>query len=237
LDEYKVIKDLQHTLVVKNNKEAQCYNALKCYIRDTPRVYIADALLTNAHVLEISKLRERPVTIYQNFYKKHYENIVWTVDNRELLVHHVIQRLKLGERVAVPVNSKSFAEFVEYIVKLVTTELPDIEMSIITADNRADRPVQELWHNKQLIIYTPTILAGNSYTEPVDAVFGYCTPESCDQGDYMQMLMRCRDIISKSYYICVDNRPAKKIIPDDILPTFSAIKEYLLNRDVIMRMQ
>lgn len=244
LDEYKVIKDLQHTLVVKNNKEAQCYNALKCYIRDTPRVYIADALLTNAHVLEISKLRNntnenngRLVTVYQNFYKKHYENIVWTVDNKELLVHHVVHRLKNGERVAVPVNSKSFAEFVEYLVKLVTTELPNLEMSIITADNRADRPVQELWHGKQLIIYTPTILAGNSYTEPVDAVFGYCTPESCDQGDYMQMLMRCRNIISKSYYICVDNRPAKRIIPDDIPVTFNSIKTYLLDRDVIMRLQ
>src|SRR5207244_1432279 len=84
---------------------------------------------------------------------------------------------------------------------------------------------------------TPTILAGNSFTGPIDVVYGYFTPESCDQGDDMQMLMRCRNIISKRYYICISNKRIRKLIPDDIPLIFETIKEYLLKKETIISMQ
>lgn len=234
LDEYKVIKDLQHTLVRKNDKEKRCFEALTNYVRDTPRVYVADALLTNAHVLEISRMRQGPMIVYQNFYQKHKGNIVFTVENKHLMLHLILSRLRRGERVAVPTNVKAFADFIE---KKVLRELPDIQYSKVTADNKATIPLQELWHGKQLVVYTPTILAGNSYTDPIDVVFGFFTPMSCDQADDMQMLMRCRNVTSKQYYISIDPKPAKKLIPDDIPATFKDIKQYYLRRDVIVRMQ
>jgi hypothetical protein len=234
MDEYKCDSELQQTLVRKNNHEKSCHDAISQYISQTARVYIADALLDNGHVLEISKLRQDRVTVYQNMHPKHIGKKVYTVDNKDILVLMILKDLREGKIVTVPTNSKAFAEFLERRVK---NEFPDLSMVVTTADNRSNAPVSELWRDKYLIVYTPTILAGNSFTDPVDVVYGYFTAESCDQADALQMMMRCRNNVSQEYYICVDKKVGKKIIPDDVPATFDAIKKYLLQRDAIMRMQ
>ena len=240
LDEYKAIKDLLHTLVKHakekdrisgkyKTKELKCYQALCQYVANTKRVYVADALLTNAHVLEISKMRRqsehfnRRVTVYQNLFQKHRGNIVYTVDNEHLLVHKIIGFLREGKRVVAPTNCKAFAELLRK--KVMESDL-NVTISLTTSDDKATVPIQELWRDKQLIIYTPTILAGNSYNDPIDVVCGYFTKLSCDMADSMQMLMRSRNNTSREYYICVKSGPGKSPIPSNIKP--SEVKKFLM---------
>ncbi|CAH6419378.1 Origin of replication binding protein [uncultured virus] len=248
LDEYKAIKDLLHTLIKKmrqrdrisgryKSKDLKCYRALCQHIANTKRVYIADALLTNAHVLEIAAMRRQSenfnkrVTVYQNLFQKHKGNIVYTVDNDSLLVDKIIKFIREGKRVAVPTNCKeSFAEFLQ---KKVTESGLNVTMSLTTSDNKATAPVQELWRDIQLIIFTPTILAGNSYNDAINVVCGYFTNLSCDQADAMQMLMRFRNVTSKEYYICVKQGPGKCPIPSNICKSpkeisIEEIKKFLM---------
>jgi DNA polymerase IIIc chi subunit len=245
LDEFKAIMDLQHTLVKKNRKknkvtgryqsaEKETYDRLCHFVANTKRVYVADALLTNAHVLEIAKMRHQSeefskrVTVYQNLYQKHKDNIVFTVDNQYLLVDIIIKFLREGKRVTVPTNSKEYADFIR---KEVIEFSSDVTISLSTSEEKPTVEISQLWKNMQCIIYTPTILAGNSYEEPVNVVCGLFTKLSCDQADALQMLMRCRNVISKEYYICVTEGPGRSPIPNTIYPTTEAIKRFLMNDD------
>ncbi len=239
LDEYKILKDLQHTLVSKTSrkssrrktKERSCYEALKQYVSGTKRVYIADGLLTNAHVLEIQRMRKISIysdrlMVYQNLYQKHRGKEIWTVDDKYILTNKIIQFLRQGNRVVVPTNSKAFAD---YLYKQVMDLELNIPISISTGEQRASGPIRDLWNNKQLIIYTPTILAGNSYTDEINVVCGYFTTSSCDQADAMQMLMRSRNNTSKKYYICVEKGPGAQIIPSHVDLSTNSIKQYLMD--------
>jgi len=244
LDEYKAIKDLQHTLLAKNtrkkdritgrykSREMKCYQALCQYVAKTKRVYVADALLTNAHVLEIAKMRglsdefSKRITVYQNFYQKYRRNIVYTVDNRILLVHKILKFLREGKRVAVPTNSKDFADF---LYKQIMKSDLNVTISLSTSEHKATAPIALLWANIQCVIYTPTILAGNSYPDPIYTVCGFFVKRSCDQADSLQMLMRCRNVTSKEYYICVEKGPGKSPIPSNIYPSFEAVKKFFMN--------
>ena len=242
-DEYKSCKDLQHTLVAKTkirnkltgkykSKERACHNAIKHFIANTQRVYIADALLTNAHVLEIAGMRKesddfsRRVTVYQNMYQKHRGKRVFTVNNQDLMAHKIMESLREGKRVTLADNSKVFAEFVN---KKISDSDLNITTSLITADHKATDTLDVLWRDTRFISYSPTILSGNSYTEAVDVIFGYFTTSSCDQADALQMLMRCRNVTSNEYYICVEQGPRRTPIPDHIPLSHNTIKEYLLD--------
>ncbi|CAH6419932.1 Origin of replication binding protein [uncultured virus] len=242
LDEYKVLKDLQHTLVSKNNKnfrkknkERGCYEALCQYVASTKKVYIADALLTNAHVSEIARMRKKSehnkrVTVYQNLFQKHVGKEVYTVDNQNLLINMIIKFLREGLRVVVPTNSKAFAEILN---KQIIDSGLNVTISLSTGEQRATVPISELWTNKSCIIYTPTILAGNSYTAQIDVICGYFTTASCDQADALQMLMRARNNTSNKYYVCVEKghglTSVGALVPKYVHLSSESIKQYLIS--------
>lgn len=243
-DEYKSLHDLQHTLVASHSrrskgrtgksrsKELACYTAMKHFVANTQRVYIADALLTNAHVLEIARMRSksedfnRRVTVYQNLFPKHRGKKVFTVNNQDLTAHTILKCLREGKRVVLADNSKVFAEFVNK--KILESDL-NITTSLITADQRATDTLDIEWSDTRFISYSPTILSGNSYTDAVDVIFGYFTTSSCDQADALQMLMRCRNVTSNEYYICVEQGPRRTPIPEHVYQAFEPIKQYMLD--------
>ena len=238
IDELKVAKDLQHTLVRKNGrkgnkktKERSCYETMCQYVAETKRVYIADALLTNAQVLEMSRMRERTrsyderVTIYQNMNMKHQGKKVYTVNDKSLMINMITKWVREGKRVVVPTNSKSYAE---YLNKHIIESGIEANISLSTGERRATESVQTMWQGKNLIIYTPTILAGNSYTEEIDVVCGFFTTTSCDQADAMQMLFRARNNRSNEYYICVEKGVGGRLVPDSVYHSFDGIKRYLI---------
>lgn len=116
-------------------------------VANTKRVYVADALLTNAHVLEIANMRKKSeefskrVTVYQNLHQKHRGNIVYTVDNQDLLTHRIIQFLREGKRVAVPTNIKGYGEFLrKQIMELDIS----VTVSLSTGDNKPTKTLREL---------------------------------------------------------------------------------------------
>jgi hypothetical protein len=140
LDEYKAMKKLQHTLVKKNNREKSNYEALTQRIKYTPRVYVADALMTNDNMEEIGTMRESEILVYQNFNQKHRGKIVHTVDDVVLLINRIITTLREGKRAGVAVNSKILANF---IGEEVAKQLPEISQKIITSESRATGTLNE----------------------------------------------------------------------------------------------
>ena len=238
LDEFKSILDLQHTLVKRNKStgkysgnQSNCYRTLRDLVANTKRVYVADALLTNAHVLEIAEMRKHSdnfddrVTVYQNLNRLHQGKTVFRVNNQNLVAHEIIKCLRRGMRVTLADNSKTFAEYMNK--KIIESDL-NITTKHISAEQRAIDTLDVILKDIRFISYTPTILSGNSYTEAVDVVFGNFITGSCDQADALQMLMRCRNVTSENYYICVTKSPNKTPIPDYIPATTEAISNYLV---------
>lgn len=220
-----------HFQVTKEKR--RCYNRMRNIMRQTKKVIIADAGLKNRHILDIRRISERPIIVHQNIAKPLEGKILYAVSRKGILTKKIIQTLREGKRAAIPTSSKKYAKLLK---QRIEKELPNVKIGIFTADETAeidDDPIC-LFHMYDCVIYTGTIQAGNSYTEPIDAVYGYFMTETADYEDIMQMLLRCRNV--KDIHVCIDEIGYKKrIIPNDVKANVKSIKEYILDEDVMTR--
>lgn len=58
---------------------------------------------------------------------------------------------------------------------------------------------------------------------------GLFTKLSCDRADSLQMMMRCRNVISKEYYICVTTGPGRSPLPNTVYPTYTSVEKFLIH--------
>jgi len=194
-------------------------------MKQASKVIIADAGLKNRHILDIKRMSKRPLS----------GKTLFPVWRKGILMKRIIQALREGKRISVPTSSKGYAKILK---DKINKELPRVNVGIYTAEETCEMiedPVT-LWSQHQCIIYTGTIVSGNSYTEMVDEVYGYFMTKTADYEDMMKMLLRCRNVGSGRIYVCVETKgPRKKIIPNDVRAKISSIREYLLDEDVLAR--
>lgn len=249
-DEYRMIQKMQFASILK--KKAESYRAFCYRLQNTPKVIIADALLENKHVLQLKDITDRRVTVYQCMNQLHTDKEVFVVDNEIYSLNMVIAAALRGERIAVATGSDTDAKFLR--VKILEMN-PDIAVGLYNAKAMKGITVDPttLWDQHQVIIYTPTILAGSSYLgqynseveDPdignehmdlgdVDATYGIFLTNTAPPDAAVQMLFRCRK--SKKFYICVkDTHLRKKRMSDDIYPSYSSTLMWLDKRDNLYR--
>jgi hypothetical protein len=227
MDEYCSTMKL-HFEVTK--KKAESFRMLKELMRHTPKVIIADAGLRNRHILDIKRLSKREVTVHQCLAKTQVGKTVFRVKRLGVLVKKIVQSVRQGKRISVPTSSKKAAKIIS---NKITKEMPNVNVGIFTAEEMAEitgDPV-ELFPMYQCIVYTGTILAGNSYTEPIDETYGYFLTSTSDWSDIMQMILRCRNLTTGNIYICLEMKGYQdKIIPDDVPATIRAIRKYIMSK-------
>lgn len=231
LDEYCSSEQLQYGFI---EHKSECYEKLKQLIKETPQVFIADAGLENKHILNLTNITDRPIIVHQNMHQKHWNKRVIYCEKKESVKLKLLQSIRRGERSVVPVGTKSLADYYE---KCILEEIPGTKVVKYTSETiKSDiDPVTE-WDNYQVIIFTSTIMCGNSYTNPIDNVFCVMDRNTCGPKDALQMIMRCRNITSGNIYLHVDiTGPGRETIPKEIRCGFGTIKEYLLQRHVIIR--
>ena len=232
LDEYCSTEAMQYGFV---DNKSQCYMSLKQRIHETPQVMIMDAGLENKHVLNLTRMTDRKITVHQNLSQKHTNKGVIIVKNKESIKIKLLESLRDGKRVSVPVGTKALADYFE---KCVQEELPNIRIIKHTAETVKGSfvDVTTTWSNYDLILYTSCVEAGNSYTDGIDEVFCVMDKSTCGPKSGLQMIMRCRNVVSGNIYLCVDDSgPSRSILPATVSTSFKSVKNYLSQRRVMIR--
>lgn len=145
--------------------------------------------------------------------------------NKSAMVAILLTLVGRGERVVVPTSSLSMAKKLE---KMIRERYPDRRLMMYSSETPVEvreetlRDVNKSWVNYDVLIFTPTISAGPSFTEPhFNALIGFWYDTSCDVFTMMQMTWRARNIMGGTYYHYVSE--SGRGLPD----TVEAVREHV----------
>lgn len=119
-------------------------------------------------------------------------------------INSIITAVQRGKRVALATGGAKYARFIKQ--KLLEIN-PDINIGLYTKEEMRtiEVDVTTLWdEHTNIIIYTPTILAGASYLGNIDEVYAIMLTNTCCPDAAAQMMLRCRK--ATKYYVCVKNK-------------------------------
>ena len=227
LDEYRLIQQMQFSPILR--KKSESYRAFCYRLKHTPQVIVADALLENKHVLQLRHISERRVYVYQCMNKFHQEKELRVMGNDMYTINRIVADAVSGKRVAVPTGGANYARFIKEKILEINPEL-NVGLYTKTETQALDVDVTTLWHEHNVIIYTPTILAGSSYLGHIDAVYALFITNTCGPDAGAQMMLRCRNAVN--YYVCVKDTHVRKVrVPADVSPEYRNILMWLQKRE------
>jgi hypothetical protein len=224
LDEIEYI--LQHLINFPRNK-IPIWDALIDYLQHANGIYVSDALLSNFTVSLISRLSGRPLDqwkLVRNEYLKYNNSTVYQIATSTHLLKFINEMIGARRRVVVPTNSNTFAQKLRALINL---NHPTCRIRLYSSEEPPiDDPVKE-WNQYDLVIYTPTIVAGNSFTEEhFDLCCAYFSASSACAEMALQQLFRVRNLKLKQYYICIKNLGKKySHLPPKITRLNASIKD------------
>lgn len=138
------------------------------------------------------------------------------VEKKSTAIALIIDLLAKGQHIVVPTTSCELAERVFEIAKKV---YPNKKIKIYTSKTPESVKIVDFanvniaWANQDLLIFTPTVLAGLSYTRSdYDVAVCLWNDRTVDIFGSLQMLGRIRDIASGTYYHYISERSSH--IPD-----------------------
>jgi hypothetical protein len=226
IDEYRLVHKMQFNKILTTKH--QSYRAFNHRLRTTPRVVIADGLLENKHVLQMKDITKRTVNVYQCMNNFRDDDEVIVIDNDIHAMNRAIRHARQGLRVAVASGSCGHCVFIKNKLQELA---PDMNIGLYTRDEMKGIKVDPttLWNEHQVIVYSPTILAGSSYLGRIDCSYGIFLTGTCGPDASVQMLYRCRN--NNKFYICVKNTNKKRIIGEGLYPSYSNTLMWLSNKD------
>ena len=226
IDEYRLVHKMQFNKILTTKH--QSYRAFNHRLRTTPRVVIADGLLENKHVLQMKDITQRTVNVYQCMNNFRDDDEVIVIDNDIHAMNQAIKHARQGLRVAVASGSCGHCVFIKNKLQELA---PDMNIGLYTRDEMKGIKVDPttLWNEHQVIVYSPTILAGSSYLGRIDCSYGIFLTGTCGPDASVQMLYRCRN--NNKFYICVKNTNKKRIIGEGLYPSYSNTLMWLSNKD------
>lgn len=204
------------------NDRARCgLSQLREYIKTCGQLVLLDNDLNTEQVQTFKELRNgHSCSIYKNIYSPWTEikpiiytghqspGLVRTLLFNEIRKQYLLQKsgLESYSRIVVPCHSKTLAQS---IAKQIEKEFGDI-YNLYTADTDDEIKTKHFsdattyWHQKLVVIYSPTISVGTSCNEsamvdiPVNNDFGHCFAffdnRNIPATTSIQMLTRCRTV-------------------------------------------
>jgi hypothetical protein len=245
IDESESIADnLTGEMIRKNNPMS---NILKIYniIRSSEKVMVMDAYLSRRSFDMLYNIFDDDLSNH----KKHYlqnnykmeKRFATITDDKEVFAGCLMKALKDGQRCVVVCGSKTLSEKIREKVEAIGTfnfKIYDSKNPLpITAN------VNEEWKGLDLLMYTPTITAGISYTNrdwDYDRLFIYSVNKgSCCFRDTIQAHRRVRHFKTKEVNVCINDRyrgfrvqdqPVKR---QDVIELEEKFKTHLFDNNVI----
>jgi len=223
LDEVRSITE-QLVINTKSTTKMSCISALIERVKQTPMLYIADALLTENDVEFFNKCN-RNFLIYNNTFKRHEGKHMSFIEDKNIMLNKMIEDVENQKRFILTSGSKEYATSV---YETLSSLYEDLKIKIYTggAQKYTTDPTEE-WDKFDVVIYTSTISAGNSFVKThFDNIYGYYPVISNSVDIALQMLFRCR--IFENLFICIETRGDKQLLDAENL---DEVRQLLIKKD------
>ena len=223
LDEVRSITE-QLVINTKSTTKMSCISALIERVKHTPMLYIADALL-NENDVEFFNKCNRSFLIYNNTFKKHEGKKMSFIEDKNIMLNKMIEDIENNKKFILTSGSKEYAISV---YETLSSLYEDLKIKLYTGGSQkyTTDPTEE-WDQFDVIIYTSTISAGNSFVKThFDNIYGYYPVISNSVDIALQMLFRCR--IFENLFICIETRGDKQLLDADNL---EEVRQLLIKKD------
>lgn len=210
-------------LVSSIKEKKRCHDAFLQIMYEKNNIIIMDALLNSDYIDYISNFN-RKISYIINEYTIHNKKQVYNYGtNKTAFIDEMITSLKNGNNIVIATNNKKMLDFIDTIF---TNDFKGIKKQFIKKESKTMYDLDQ-WKTLQVLAYTPSIVAGISYTEKhFDKMFGIFCNTSATADMAMQQLFRVRDISTNEFHICCEVN-GKRDYPIDN----DGIKELILKED------
>lgn len=217
--------------LIKNNFESNIQKFTNL-IKNSKLVLTMDAYLSNRSIEPILVLREDKTTKYIDNKYQYEERECYMIENKIDFIRQVINKLKEGKKCCVVLGSRKVGDDIMKTISK-TEGLENIKTLFHNIDNQLEynANVNEKWNNLDLLMYSPTISCGISFTKlNYDNLFIYAVNKgSCLMRDTIQAHKRVRQFNTNIIYACINEdfkgfceyqQPTNKAILEEILGTY-----------------
>jgi len=209
---------------------AKIWSVFEYLIKYSERIICMDAHLSERTINVIKSIRpDAGFFLHRNTFANATTDICNITTDIGLFMELIRADLATGFKLVIPTNSRKAAKAIE---KMIDDEFEDKVVGMFCQDTSAEKKKIECadvnlhWRKYDIIIYTPTISAGISFEEKhFDRVYVIFTDQSCSAEDCMQMLMRVRNLSSKTVSICFN------CVGNNLPTTLEGIKEHIEKSD------
>lgn len=210
-------------LVGSVESKKRCFDLFKNIMYDNNHIIIMDALL-NEEWVEFVNIFKRNIHYIINEYSIHKNKTIFNYGTNITAFEKEIRKsIEKKENIVIATNNKKMLNFIDNIL---VNNYPTVNKMFIKRESKSMYDLDQ-WKNVQVLAYTPTIVAGISFTEKhFDKCFGLFCNSSATADMALQQLFRVRDISSGEYHICCQIK-GKRDYPE----TDEDIKNLILKED------
>lgn len=196
LDE--VTYSLTH-LVTSVESKKRCYDILEQILYEDNHIITMDALFDNDWLQYLNSYGRRIEYINNTFSIHKNKKIINFKNNTTALYDKIRESIKNKENIVIASNSKSELKHINNLIENYHTGTKKLFIMKETK-NKLDL---NQWNYVQVLAYSPSIVAGVSYTEKhYNRFFGIFCNTSATADMALQQMFRVRDISSNEYNIC-----------------------------------
>ena len=188
-----------------NPKKFPVLDAILQYIFNEKRVILLSANLGELSRYLLKCFNVDDAAYFENTFAKQKGLKYEILDNKNAHMSKVIELLKAGKKVIVPINSVRYSTAAKKIVcKKLVGHIEQIGKKVLVINSYTDPVSVDKWREYDVVIYTNSITAGNSIDyEHFDTVCAYFHTNAGTHDACFQMLFRLRNILDKKIYICI----------------------------------
>jgi hypothetical protein len=186
------------------------FNGLEYFISQAEVTILADAFITTRTVeyLKSIKTRRDRITVLKN-------TKLFLEDREAIQIHgidfipSILQALESGKKIAIVSTSRNdLLDTERAIYKNPKAQHLKVKFYDRFSDKDDLKDVNESWKDADVVLYTPVITTGISYTNDkhiFDTIYINCK-NTCQARDLMQMAMRIRNLRDNKIYFTLSNR-------------------------------
>lgn len=194
----EITYSLSH-LVTSVESKKRCYDILEQIFYDNNHIITMDALFDNDWLDYLCSF-DRKIKYINNTYSIHKDKKIINFKNNSTALYDKIRYcIKNKENIVIASNSK---HELKHINNIIENYHPGTSKLFIMKENKNKIDLDQ-WKYMQVLAYSPSIVAGISYTEKhYDRFFGIFCNTSATADMALQQMFRVRNISSNEYNIC-----------------------------------
>ena len=229
IDESESIFNIISSKTLIDNKFEDNVSKFYKLMKNSKCVLTMDAYLSNRSIKPVLDIRKDCDSLYYNNLFKYEEREAIMINNKKAFVSEIINHLKANKRICVVMGSSKLGQNIIDTIRDID-ELRNKKCLYYNYKNQLNynTNVNTEWEGYDLLMYSPTITCGISYTgNNYDNLFIYAVNKgSCLMRDTFQAHKRVRNFNDNKMYVLINEefkgynqiqRPLNKEIIKDVL--------------------